>query len=275
MLPPLKQKYPDAIIDVHTSTIYGSAFDNNPLVDNVFKHKSHDKNSSLNLHHVLKGKLPECGYSKIYAPHPMFNHDKWTSVQHPEIGTNIICAWIRALEESEVHYDLPLETILQLTGDEIRKVDKFCRNVPSFGNRRNILMEIHGESGQTFWDPQWTVRVGKHVLGDPNTNLFVSVREKRGDVTALMDHAPGRVFFAGGLTLRECAELFNRCQVFFSVSSGLSNACNTNWCRNDVTWVETINSMSVSSAPVRKTGKLFWLENNLDALLNMLRSHNI
>jgi ADP-heptose:LPS heptosyltransferase len=274
MLPPLRAKYPDAIIDIHTSTMYGSAFDNIPFVNNVFKHPSKDKNSSLDLTRTLRDPISK-KYDLVYAPHPMFNPGSWTSTRFGRLGTNLICAWIRALEQTDIPFELPLETVLRLTKEEIQKVEKFCKKVKGFDSGRNILMEIHGESGQTFWGPQWTVDVGKYLLDREDTKLFISHKTVRGDIHKLLSHAPNRVYFVGSLTLRECAELFNRCQMFLSVSSGLSNVCNTNWCKNDITWVEVVNSKVVTSAPIRSEGKIFWYENKLQKFLEMLKDRGI
>ena len=49
MLKPLRTHFPDAIIDVHTSTNYGNAFHNNPYISNIIQHECHDKNSAINL----------------------------------------------------------------------------------------------------------------------------------------------------------------------------------------------------------------------------------
>lgn len=272
MLQPLKARYPQSRIEVHTSTYFGSAFANNPYIDKLIKHPSTDKNSSLHLAVILPPKLS--GYDIVFNPHPMFNGDKWTSIKHPELGTNLILAWVRALEHNDIEYTLPLQTILQLTADEVRNVDAFCSKVDKFADSRNILMEVAGESGQSFWTPQWTVTVGKHLLNG-NTNLFISRRDNGSDIASLQQYAPGRVYFVGGLTIRECAELYNRCHAFFSVSSGLSNACNTNWCRNNVTWVEVVNSLQCSSAPIRAEGKIYWHHNNVNEFIGMLQSRNI
>jgi hypothetical protein len=55
----------------------------------------------------------------------------------------------------------------------------------------------------------------------------------------------------------------------------LSNACNTNWGRKDVTWIETTNSPAATSAPIRREDKIFWHENNIDSFINMLRGNDI
>ncbi len=273
MFKPIKDHYgPNMVLDVYTANSYASAFVNNPYVNRLIEFSAPTKEKALDLLNTIPPLVQGKGYDKVFCPHPMINGDKWTSIKYGELGTNLINAWVRALEEANIPFSLPLETILVLTPNEIANVNNFCSQANM--HSRNILMEVEGLSGQTFWNHHWTERVGKHLLrGD--TNLFLSRRVSGQDVAALERHAPGRIYFVGGLTIRECAELFNRCDIFFSVSSGLSNACNTNWCKKNGKWIETVNSDAVSSAPIRNEGKIFWTDNNLDHFMDMLVQHGI
>jgi len=271
MFGPIRRKWPDAVLDVYSSTIFGSAFVNNPHITNLFRVPATSKQEALHLLVTLPDQVAGCGYDIVFRPHPMVNADKWTAIKS-DLGTNLICAWVRALEDADIPYTLPLESNLRLLPEEVENVSRFTSTVNM--NRRNVLMETQGESGQTFWNAGWTVAVGKHLLNG-HTNLFLSRRHSAQDVDELSSHAPGHVHFVGGLSIRECAELFNRCDVFFSVSSGLSNACNTTWCKKTGRWVETINSQTVSSAPIRRDGKIFWYDNNLSNFLDMLKSQGL
>lgn len=274
MLPPLHKKYPNCIIDVYTSTYFESAFHNNPLITNLIRHTADSKQSALHLTLTIPKNVENRGYDLVLAPHPMFNPDNWTSINTPSLGINIICAWIRALEHNDIPYKMPLETVLRLTTQEVHKVNRFCTAIPKFNDRDNILMEVQGESGQSFWDHTWTMDVCKHLLQNPKVTIYISRKHDGSDVAELQQIAPGRIYFVGGLSLRECAELYNKCKAFFSCSSGLSNACNTNWCKNNIIWIETTNSPSVTSAPIRSSGKTFWHENDKPAFLHMLKKEH-
>lgn len=274
MLKPIKEKHPNAIIDIYTSTTYGSAFDNNPLISNLYKFKSHDKQSAIHLTLTIPNEIKSCGYDKILAPHPMYNPGNWTSVKSPELGTNLICAWVRALELADIEYKLPLVTILELTQDEKDRVTRYIKTIGNFENSRNILMEVHGESGQTHFNQEWTKRVISHLLND-QTNIFISKKDIGQDLINIKSKNPNRIHFVNNLTIRECAELYNHCDIFLSVSSGLSNACNTNHCRTDIKWFEAINSHTVSSAPIRKNNKHFWYDKNLDGYISLLKQNNV
>jgi ADP-heptose:LPS heptosyltransferase len=269
MFKPIKEHYQNCILDIHTSTKYGNVFLNNPYIDNIIYHAASTKQEALHLGVTVPKTIARSNYDRILVPHPMFNPDKWHSSLHPEWEENLIFAWVNALESLGIKYEVPLQTVLRLTQDEIDKVNTYMERVPKFKERRNILLEIHGESGQTFWNENWTFGVGRHLL-DGNTNLHISHAEQRGDIVGLKDQYRGQVHWIGKLTIRECAQLFNHCDAFISVSSGLSNACNTNWCNKDVKWFEVVNSLACSSAAIRTKGKVFWHDHDIDGFIKTL-----
>lgn len=272
MLKPLKEHFGDAIIDVHTSNLYASAFGNNPYINKLIQHNAVSKNDAINIANTVPAMLHESNYDIVSAPHPMFNHEKWSSIKHPEWGCNLIFAWVRALEDLGVPYG-ELETILQLTEHEKNRADQFIDKLPK--NRKNVLMEIHGESDQTPWDPHWTVIVGEYLCAR-NCNLLISHKDFRGDIAKLRDKSRSQIHWVGEYSIRECAQLFNRCDTFISVSSGLSNACNTNWCKSASTkWIEVCNSRACSSAAIRDKDKIFWHNNDLEGFIKLLKENRI
>lgn len=276
MFKPILDHYDgDCAIDVHTSTTYSTAFHNNPHIRKIFEYESFNKESALHLSLIIPEALKNSGYNKILSPHPMFNSGCWSSSKYPGLGENLIYAWVHALERENIECPMSPTSVLRLTTEEVKSVDSYCSYVKNMRSMRNVLMECHGESGQTFWDHHWTIEVCTYLLSDKNTNLFISRKNSSSDIEQLTRIAPGRVHFVGGLSIRQCAELFNRCQIFFSVSSGLSNACNTNWCKKDIKWIETVNSHAVTSAPIRKEDKTFWFENNIANFKKMLVDNGI
>lgn len=270
MLDPLHTKYPNAIIDIHTSSQYAQAFYNNHLISNIVQYKAESKNESLHLMKIIPDTLKKYKYDLILNPHPMINSDKWTSLKN-NLGTNIICAWVRALEDNDIDYELPLTTHLYLTKSETNKVKDYLSTI-KIDNKFKNIMEIHGESGQTFWDGEWTKNVIDKLCGRGEI-VFISHRDAMPEYTSKY---PDLCFAVNHLSIRECAELFNHCDRFFSVSSGLSNACNTNWCKKDIQWIEVVNKHPtldesvVSSAPIRSSDKTFWFDNNLSKFLELV-----
>lgn len=270
-LKPLKDKYPNSIIDVHSSERYASAFYNNPYVNNIIEYKSHDKNSALHLIHTIPPIIQNLNYDIILSKHPMVARP-WSTCKHPELGENLILVWAAQLDDLGIDYPVPLESSMHLTDTEINNVEAFVSRISNLTTKRNILMEVQAESGQTFWNDNWTSAVCEYFLKDENTNVFISRRDITGTIAKINNTYEGRVYFVGGLSIRECAHLFNYCQVFQSISSGLSNACNTNWCKKDITWLEVINSPAVNSAPMRYANKHFWYKNDLSQYIKYLES---
>ena len=265
MLKPIKTKYKECTIDVYTTHQYGSAFKNNPYIHKIYLFHSKTKNEALHLATMIK---PKEDYDIIINAHPLFNPDKRSSIKHPEWGVNIVYSWVRALEDNDIEYEIPLETILQLTDEEIENVKSYLLSL-NLKQSRRILMEIEGESGQSHWNGRWTDKVINHLSRGDN-DIFVSCKSWDSSLRKLPN-----VHFVGHLSIRECAELYNHCDVFLSVSSGLSNACNTNWCKKDIKWIEAVNSMAASSAAVRACGKIYWLNNDVDGYIECLRSNGI
>lgn len=269
MLKPLRAKYPTANIDVYTSTRYASAYYNNPYINNILEADAHTKNEALHLVHTIPKIISTSNYYKIFNPHPMINPGNWNSIKHPHFGDNLIYAWVRALEHENIEYEMPLETILQLTSEEVTKINQYFEHVKPLA--RNILIEAGHESGQSHFTYEWLSKIVKY-LANGETNIFISIASD-GGLNELL--AIPNVHFVGRLSIRECAEIFNRCDAFFSVSSGLSNACNTNWCKKDIKWFEAVNSPAVTSAPIRSEGKHFWYKNDIDGYMRLIMNNGL
>lgn len=269
MLKPIKDHFEHSIIDIHTSTLYASAFHNNPHINTVVVHHATNKNDAINLALSVPEKIADANYDIIFTPHPIFNHDKWSCINHQEWGENIVFAWVRALEDQGIPYGDRLVTTMKLTDEEITTANEFFEKLPK--GRRNILMEIHGESGQTPWTHHWTMAVGKYLC-ETGCNIIISHKDDRGDIQTLRENHRGQVFWAGSLSIRECAQLFNKCDAFISVSSGLSNACNTDWCQESETkWFEVANSRTCSSAAIKDKNKNYWFSNDMNGFIELLK----
>jgi ADP-heptose:LPS heptosyltransferase len=269
MLSPIRLAFPESEIHIFTSNIYGNAFHNNKYIDRVIEHKCQNKNEAINLSIAVPPQIQNMGYSHIFSPHPMFNHDKWSSTKHPEWGENLIFAWVRALEDASIPYG-SLHTLLYPTDQEIKKAQSFYQSTTCI-LRPKTLMEVFGESGQTFFDFNWLDKVVRFLVQHDHI-IYISNKDRNNVINNLESQFPNNVFFAGGLSIRECAVLFNECDNFISVSSGLSNACNTDYCKKNIQWIEVVNSLTCSSAAIRKEGKHFWHVNDLNQFIDFLKT---
>ena len=277
MFKPIADAFPGCTLDVFTTDLYKSAFDNNPYISTIKSYPASSKSDAFSLYNVVPKAVSNMGYNKVFSPAPILHPTKRNSLKHPEFGENIITTFMRALEEDNIPYEWPVKTILRLTDSERHNVARWISaNKIKLTGSRNILMEVHGESGQTFWTPQWTTTVVHHLMqsrGD--TNVFISNKSRTTEIAHLERESRGRVKWCGDLTIRECSDLFNYCDIFFSVSSGLSNACNTDQCKVNIGWFETVNSPTVTSAPVREKGKVFWYENDVSKFRGMLADRGV
>jgi ADP-heptose:LPS heptosyltransferase len=268
-------------IEVHTTAPYESAFYNNPYVNRIISHNyqgrpATTKEECFALYSVVPDLVRKQGYDQVFLPAPILLPTKRNSLKHPELGNNIICAFMRYLEDCNIEYDWPVKTILRLTKDEINKVNNWILTKKiMLDNHQNVLIEIHGESGQTFWNHHWTLAVVRYLARKQYTNIFISNKTKTAEVSQLEKETNYKAKWVGELTLRECAELYNRCSAFISVSSGLSNICNTDYCRKDLKWFEVVNSNTVTSAPLRIDDKIFWYKNDINAFTQILEQNGL
>jgi hypothetical protein len=266
MFKPLREKWPDMQLDVHTTTLYASAYEGNPRIDNLIKHNAESKDRAFSLYDVIPKNL--VGYDKVIVPAAIIRPGRWKSDKHPELGYNLWCTFLGVLEELGVEYEWPLKTELYLTdAEKLRAYMFFADNIGD--GRRAVLMETSGESGQTFFNDNWTSKVGNFFL-DKGLSLILSRKEPTGAMNELFKRGAHN---ACGLTLRECSWLFNYCDTFISVSSGLCNACCTDGRKTDGNWFEVTNSNSVSSQVLYTGGRVFWYQDNSDAFVEMLKSH--
>lgn len=264
MLQPIKTKWPNCKIDVFTSNRYASAFHHNPHISNLYEEPVQNKTEAMTSAIKWGQKINPAQYPLIINAHPFYNPEKRNSLQHPHLGDNLILSWVRALEEAGIEYTMPLKTELCFNQNEIDKANQFLSQMP---NKPKVLMEIYGESGQSFWDHNWTIAVTE-LLASKGYCVIHSRCHDGPDLHQLRQRFTD-VYFAGSLSIRECAALYEKCDMFFCISSGLMNACNASTRR--IPWFEVINSYMVSSTPLSKENKNVWMENNITNFINFLK----
>ena len=168
----------------------------------------------------------------------------------------------------KIPYELPLKTDLVLTPHEIAQANGFMNRVTK--GKGFILMECEGESGQSFWSPDWT-HDAILTLSRMGYIVLVSCIQQRQMVMNLQIETSNKVVWVGSASIRVVAGIYDHCDGFISVSSGLSNACNTKQRRPMEHWIEVVNSLTCSSSAIRSDGKTFWHNNDVNAFCAMLR----
>ncbi|MDQ2082191.1 hypothetical protein RA307_18535 [Xanthobacteraceae bacterium Astr-EGSB] len=109
---------------------------------------------------------------------------------------------------------VPIENVIELTGDEVERTDNFVRENGILDFKYRILFECSSKSGQSFVTPEKAQAVADRLY------------EKLPDATVIFStHLPmelrdPRSRYAGVLTLRETARLTHFCTLFIGAGSG-------------------------------------------------------
>jgi hypothetical protein len=117
---------------------------------------------------------------------------------------------------------VPIENIINLTVEEIEKVETFVRTQRLHDFDHRILFECSSKSGQSFMTPELAQEVACHLYEQlPNVSVIFSTQQPMK-----IDHKRSK--FAGSLSLRELAHLTHHCTLFIGCGSGCSVvACST------------------------------------------------
>lgn len=109
---------------------------------------------------------------------------------------------------------VPIENVISLTDDEIERADAFAREagLDAFENR--ILFECSVKSGQSFVTPDIAQEIAEELYAiQPDTTVIFTTHEP-------MELRDERSRYAGGLSLREIAQLTHHCSMFVGAGSG-------------------------------------------------------
>lgn len=260
---PIKKHYGNCTIDVYTSTKYHTAFINNPHINKLHQVQADTKHDALHLNEIIKPR----DYDLVIKGHPLFNR-VWDSTQHPQLGENLILAWVSALEANNIPVELPLTTSLHLTDEELDWCNNFINRFAK--NQKIALMECEGESGQSPWREDWTPSAIRTLIAKGYIVLASCVAQKTIIQNMQIQHK-NKVIWVGGASIRTVSGMFDHCDLFISVSSGLSNACNVAQRRPINKWIEVVNDLTCSSNVVGCNDKVFWHRNNKDDFCDYLR----
>lgn len=117
---------------------------------------------------------------------------------------------------------VPIENVIKLSPSEIEKGDAFAREHRLDEAPHRILFECSSKSGQSFVTPKIAQEVARHLYRElPDARMIFST-------TVPMKLEDKRSLYAGGLSLREIAQLTYHCTLFVGCGSGGSVvACST------------------------------------------------
>ena len=275
MFKPLLDKYKDAEIHVFTTTLYQSAFANNRYVKTINAHPCQSKTQAFDLYNVVPKMVEQSGiYHKVFCPAPILMAGKRNSLRHPELGENLWCSFLRALEEDDVPYTMPPLAQIDLTASEISNAQQWLNKIPKPSNKR-VLMECVAESGQTYWNKTWCQEVtrfllkrGHQVLISCKDMAHALGREIKNDLTS-----KGAIELS--LPLRDCIHVFNHSDAFISISSGFCNACCSSAAKREIMWFEVVNDTTVSSRILREDKGHYYYRNDMNGFIKLLGDNGL
>lgn len=264
----LKTQKPDCRITYYTSSACAGAIKNNPHIDEQVIIQAtkgqawavQDKiiSDARNKHQVVVAAW--AGYT------PRYN---WKPLDNNETSENFMWSYVRTAQSLGLNVPNPPLLYLYPTDDEKNRIAGYMQNVKS---GTNILMEVKGESSQTYWNNDWTVKaIDKlhQIYNKPN--VFISCGDKPDDFIFDLIDKYG-IHYMNDYSLREMSVLFNYCDVFLGVSSGTSNACHGHLCKRNIKWIEAINDGVWDSKPLGYHNKVFFYGGDVKAYCNLLEN---
>ncbi|HMM14928.1 MAG TPA: hypothetical protein PKA57_09880 [Parvibaculum sp.] len=204
----LRQDFPDAQI---TWAIFDQNADllaNNPHVDKIWEIPLADRGQTETMWRIFErealrrcagGEFDRVIFSQI-APENFQNYDG-------TVRPSILRAYGRPIT-------VPIESVINLTSDEIDRVEQYVRDQSLEKFRHRILFECTAQSGQSFVNPDLAQAVAAEVyarLPDATVIFTTHLPMKLKD---------DRSRYAGTLSLREAAHLTHHCTLFVGSGSG-------------------------------------------------------
>jgi len=143
---------------------------------------------------------------------------------------------------SNLEFSFPFLPILELTDVEKQKAKTFLGSLPT---GKKILIETEFSSDQTHWKDFYASDI-LNILGADNPVLIFSAKNKPVFYDDLKLRYDNVFWFNQELKLN--AEIYNNCDAYIGVSSGISSICSSSYCRMDLPHLEISRGFHWSSA---------------------------
>lgn len=224
----LRVDHPNAHITWFTSDVCAQVLEGNPHVDEVVPMEGAWDD--------LDARMPELAasrpWTRFIAPAPYLNYDKAP-------GGSL---WDLYHVAPGLDWTIPVVPVLRLSEAERQRAQAWWSALP--GGPR-ILMECEGRSQQSPWSLV-SVDLVADALRHLDPLFVVSARMEPQEAARL--RALGmRVVFCD-LPWRLNAELYNACDAFLGISSGISALTGSTACRDDIPSVEYVRGEHWSTA---------------------------
>jgi len=225
----LKADHPTCRITWFTSERYRFALDHNPLIDELVTLEGDPVALDQRIDE-LKGSRP---WTRFFDPAPYRNYDK--------LPDGALLDLVRAA--AGVRWTVPSMPVVRLTVAEVAAARAYWQSLPE-GPR--ILVETEFHSSQSPWKARSAFQMADALAGLDPCYVFTA-RNRPSYLDAFLARHPKAVWCAE--PFRGNAELYNLCDAFIGVSSGISVLSLADWCRQDVLGIEFSRGEHWSCAP--------------------------
>ncbi len=206
----IKADYPGCHLTWAISSLCRNVIDNNPDVDAVWEVEMPD-------------------WSDMTTCWNRFEQEAWRRVGQGDFDR----AFMTQISPARFHaYDgtirpsilrcypgpitVPVETVIELSSDEIDNVERWVENAALADFENVVLFECSSKSGQSFVTPEFAVEVATKILaGSSNTAVALSTHLP-------VDSDTPNIIHAGALSMRETARLTHYADLFVGCGSGLT-----------------------------------------------------
>jgi len=214
----IKHDYPDSHLTWAVSTQCRIMVENNPYVDAIWEISIGTREQWAAAWYrfeeeayarKMRGEFDEVFLTQVYPQYEYFDGTVRPSV----------------LRSYPHPITVPVQGIIRLRDDEIKRVKKFAEKHDLLKQRHVILFECAPQSQQSFVTPQYAVYVAQKLLthlSDCKIILSSNIKIPSSDE---------RIIDGSVLTLRENAELTQYCTLLIGCSSGISVIAITDWAK--------------------------------------------
>nr|WP_321397821.1 hypothetical protein [uncultured Desulfobacter sp.] len=239
----LKSDDPECHITWYTSKRYAFVLDNNPYIDEVialpdmplhncqvldiFKPYMTSENAGL---FALNSEIPrlrnERPWTRFFTPAPYLNYQELDRLPPEASLLDIIKSY------ADFDWTVPDLPVIRLTNIEIRKAKQYVDALPC---GIKILIETEFKSRQSYFDFDCLINLIKSILYLKPVVIITS-KNRPAYFKEIQNLYKQIYWFSGEFRLN--AELYNNCDGFVGVSSGVSTLTYSDWCRNDLPKLE-------------------------------------
>ncbi|MFN5866108.1 MAG: glycosyltransferase family 9 protein [Candidatus Kapaibacterium sp.] len=225
----LKHDNPHCHITWYTAKKFAFTIEHNPYIDEVVLLDGDPV--------ALDEKIPELkkerAWTSFYTPAPYMNYNGGQGATLAELTKS----------STGLQWTVPFQPVMCLTDQEVAEARAYMNSLPQ---GLKILVETEFSSNQSPWDVAYESMMIER-LRSLNPIFIFTAKNKPKNLDA--HKASYEHVYWCDLPFRHNAELYNLCDAFIGVSSGISCLSLSTWCRNDIPSVEVVYGAHWSTFP--------------------------